>query len=156
MNRRAKAFADGLDPQWPWERIVALLDHRLIERLETVKAPDHFSDLAAACALLKNGHQVNGVALHLGAGRRQLHRWFRDQVGMGPKQFMDLERLQRSLSAMQGNSGDPVEGYCDQAHQIRTWRRRLGLAPGSYVRSALSQMPAFRGDAAVAAAPFYL
>ena len=109
-QQRADAFADGLDPRWPWERIVPLLDRRLIERLETVKAPDHFSDLAAACALLKNGHQVNDVALHLGAGRRQLHRWFRHQVGMGPKQFMDLERLQRSLGAMQGNSGDPVEG----------------------------------------------
>lgn len=155
-QRYAGAFADRLDPRSPWERIAASVDTWLIGRLDAVRAPDHFEELVAAYALLRRGDQVNAVAAHVGTGRRQLHRWFHDNVGIGPKQLMDLERLQRSLGAVQENRGDPVEGYSDQAHQIRNWRRRLGVTPGAYFRSPLSRMPTFLGDAAVAAAPFYL
>jgi AraC-like DNA-binding protein len=155
-QRYADVIANGLDPRWPWQRIAAELDRRLIERMDGVSAPDHFVDFAVAYALLRSGHQVNAVASHLGTGRRQLHRWFHDNVGIGPKQLMDLERLQRSLAAVQERRGDPLEGYSDQAHQIRNWRRRLDVTPGTYVQSALSRMPTFLAGASVAAEPFYL
>ncbi|MGV2108658.1 hypothetical protein ACQZ4X_21580 [Agrobacterium vitis] len=29
-----------------------------------------------------------------------------------------------------------MQGFSDQAHQIRSWQRRLGVTPGAYARAA--------------------
>jgi hypothetical protein len=74
--------------------------------------------------------------------RRQLHRLFHRHLGIGPKLLADLERLHSSLRGVQTRYGDPLAGFSDQAHQIRNWRRRLGVTPGTLpVRFALRWRP---------------
>ena len=105
--------------------------------------------------MLRAGGTVEHAARHAEVTRRQLHRWFCQHLGVGPKQLMDLERFQASLQAVQREQGDPVAGYSDQAHQIRAWRRRLGETPGLYARRPRSPMAAYFG-AGAPTTTFYL
>lgn len=61
-------------------------------------------------------------------------------LGLGPKALIDLYRLDRSLRALQRGKADGVDGFADQAHQVREWRRRLNITPGRYVREGRSAL----------------
>lgn len=145
---RGLATASGATEQ-P-ERVGRALDAWLLGRLERVAAVRELPRLTAACGMLGAGRQVQAAAAAVGVTRRQLGRWFREHVGVGPKVLADVMRLDASVRAVQRGHGDALEGFADQPHQIRAWRRRLGLTPGRYGRAEPSPMAvAFgrRGDA---------
>jgi AraC-like DNA-binding protein len=125
--------------------IAAQLDNWLSRRLQATKPPVEAVPFAAACEMLKRDGRVCAVASEVGISRRQLQRWSQAHIGLGPKELADLERLQASVNSVQTGRGDPIAGFSDQAHQIRTWRRRLGITPGSYKQSPLSIMAAELG-----------
>lgn len=83
---------------------------------------------------------VDDWCAHLGLGRRALERLFRAEVGLSPKSFLRIERLQRVLRRLEG--GPPTEGwaylaqrfgYVDQSHLIREFKLLAGTTPGRYV-----------------------
>ena len=137
-------------------RVAHRLDEWLLRRLEVIKAPPEFRSLTRAYDLLLTGRQVQDAADLVQISRRQLTRWFERHVGLGPKQVMDLERLQSSIRAVQTGSGNALSGYSDQAHQIRNWRRRLDVTPGHYAQSRLSPIAGYFAGAGTEAPAFYL
>lgn len=145
------ALADVCDAAERFDRIVNALDRWLLARLQTVQAPAE-RIVAALDALAR--HPVDAVAQELGVSRRQLHRWSTRHTGAAPKALADLYRLEASLRAVQTGVGDALAGFADQPHQIRAWRRRLGVTPGRYVRTTGSEMA--RAFAAPDALSFYL
>jgi AraC-like DNA-binding protein len=72
-----------------------------------------------------------------------------------PKALIDLYRLDRSLRAVQGGQTAGTDGFADQAHQIREWKRRLGISPGRYAREGRSTL-AEAFDPAADRPAFYL
>lgn len=123
---------------------------------DTGAAPEA-KQIAAAHGILCSGGSVGDAAARVGVSRRQLHRWFRQHLGIGPKDLADLERLHVSLQSVQTGGPDPIAGYSDQAHQIRNWRRRLGVTPGAYSREVRSPMAAFfSSERSITAPAFYL
>lgn len=152
------ATAAHVDLQAGWSPAVvrARLDAWLLGRLEQTKAPAELARLCLAHERLQGGDSVEQAAAAAEVSRRQLGRWCRAHLGIGPKRLMDLERLQSSVRAAQRGGGDPVQGYCDQAHQIRSWRRRLGITPSAYVRSTPSALASYFGGSDADAPMFYL
>lgn len=132
------------------------LDRWLLARLEQVPPLAVLNRIDFARRALASGASVEQAAATLEVSRRQLHRWFVDHLGRGPREFAALERLQASLRAHQWRSGDPLAGYSDQSHRIRDWRRRLGLTPGQYTSCAISPMAETFQTSAVEAPAFYL
>lgn len=108
----------------------------------------------AACAVLARADRVDAAAGRLGVTRRHLSRVVSEHLGIGPKALLDLHRLDRSLSAVQAG-GDGADGFSDQAHQVREWRRRLGTTPGRYARQGRSELAAAFAPAA-SGPTFYL
>lgn len=145
-----------LDGGWEPARIACALDHWLLARLGAVAAVPELARMSAAHRMLREGGSVEAAAAAAGVTRRQLGRWYRAHFGPGPKQMMDLERLQASLRAAQSGRGDPVTGFADQAHQIRNWRRRLGTTPGRYLRSGMSDLAGLYAAPGEGAPVFYL
>lgn len=138
-------------------RIASRLDRWLTARLTSCDPVPESARILAAHAVLRAGGPVAKAADAARTDRRQLHRWFHRHLGVGPKDLADLERLQQSLRAVQTGHGDPVAGFSDQAHQIRNWRRRLGVTPGTYGKSAASGLAThFATNPASAAPAFYL
>jgi AraC-like DNA-binding protein len=88
---------------------------------------------------------VDALARELGRSRQHLARQFREHVGVGPKEFARIARLQRAIAVVQrrvlqvsvapasvapGLAGLAIElGYFDQAHMSRDFKDLAGLTP---------------------------
>ena len=65
-------------------------------------------------------------------------RRFRDQIGLTPKRFARVRRLQRLLGAVARDAGvewaeaAAEHGYYDQAHLIHDFRELTGITPTAY------------------------
>jgi AraC-like DNA-binding protein len=117
---------------------VCALDDWLLDRLFDVRQVPELRLAHAACDILSKVCRVDVAAKRLGVSRRQLCRVVSRHLGVSPKALMDLYRLERSVRALQSGRNRTAEGYADQAHQIREWRRRLGTTPGRYSREGCS------------------
>ncbi|MEM5583860.1 helix-turn-helix domain-containing protein [Roseibium sp. AS2] len=121
-------------------RIAGVLDQWLISRLSNIQAVPESRQIAMAHHALHRGETVETAAKLAEVDRRQLNRLFQRHLGVGPKELASLERLHSSLQSVQAGSGDSKNGFSDQAHQTRSWRRRLGVTPGAYSRTARTQL----------------
>jgi AraC-like DNA-binding protein len=135
--------------------LAAALDAWLLPRLAGGRERPEMRLAQAACTILSRARRIDVAAKRLGVSRRHLSRIISHHLGIGPKTLMDLYRLDRSLRAIQGGEADSVDGFTDQAHQVREWRRRLGITPGRYAREARSPL-AEAFDSAVDRPAFYL
>ena len=136
----AVSLTNGIGVDQEPRRVAAMLDKWLIARLMSNPPIKDVGRIVAAHDILGRGGTVEHAAMAAEVNRRQLHRLFNRHFGRGPQELADLERLQSSLSGVQSGRGDPMLGFSDQAHQIRSWRRRLGVTPGAYTRAAPTPM----------------
>ncbi|HEV7708459.1 MAG TPA: helix-turn-helix domain-containing protein [Asanoa sp.] len=103
--------------------------------LESRVGPEPDRGIAVAAAALNRGQDVAGVSDRLGMTTGSLRRRFATQVGLAPKRFARVRRLQRLLDA--DSDGDwaraAVEvGYFDQTHMINDFRALTGMTPTAY------------------------
>lgn len=105
-------------------------------------APDPRVDRVVAGLLASAGRAaIGGLADGLGVSRQHLTRSFRRQVGVPPKLFARVVRLQaaleqaRSRPAPQWSRIAHEAGYCDQSHLIRDCRELAGEPPTAIVRA---------------------
>lgn len=152
----ARAIHVDLQARWSPQAVRTRLDAWLLQRLEQTPPPRELERLCRAHERLRAGSGVAAAAAAVEVSRRQLGRWCRTHLGIGPKRLMDLERLQASLRALQRGQGDPLRDYSDQAHQVRTWRRRLGITPSAYHRRGPSDLATHSMDTGQEAPAFYL
>lgn len=100
--------------------------------------PDFDPAIKYAITRLRAGSPVAQVIARLGISLKTLERRFSTQVGIAPKRFARVHRLQRVLRAAR-RSGTPewcalaVEhGYTDQAHLIHDFRDLADITPSEY------------------------
>ncbi len=81
---------------------------------------------------------VNDLARSAGVSRKHLVTLFAREVGLSPKQFLQLKRFEEALQLMQTNPDMPLSevaytsGFADQAHLTRQFRRYMGRSPSAY------------------------
>lgn len=91
-----------------------------------------------AVRALQRGMPLGRLTAQLGFLPRTLARRFSSQVGITPKRFARLQRLQRVLgSASQSPAPDwctlaMEHGYADQAHMVHEFREMTGITPSGY------------------------
>lgn len=94
--------------------------------------------IASASCALASGTSVASVADELGWSGKRLRRQFSAAVGVTPKSYSRIARLQRLLNAVNtSRTRSWVElaielGYYDQAHLILEFRALTGLTPCAY------------------------
>jgi AraC-like DNA-binding protein len=140
-----------VDIQDLWRRDGALLRERLLDApspaaklcvLEKVLV-EHLSlrrdpAIQYAIVALRGGVPVSVIAMRLGVSPRTLERRFTVQVGITPKRFARVERLQRVLrAARRSRKPDWSElaaehGFTDQAHLIHDFRDLTDITPSEY------------------------
>lgn len=106
----------------------------LLEQVVRPLRPDR--GLTAAVLALDRGRPVHRVVDLVGTTPSTLARRFRHGIGLGPKPFARVRRLQRMLGAC-GPGVDWAElavrhGFFDQAHLIHDFRDLTGLTPTAY------------------------
>ena len=122
-----------LDARTP-ESKFGVLEEVLLEHLSLRFDPAIQYSMTA----LRAGVPVSEVAVRLGLSPRTLERRFSSQVGLGPKQFARVHRLQRVLRAVRRSSKPEwcalaaEHGYTDQAHMIHDFQDLAGIRPSEY------------------------
>ena len=123
--------------------------------LEAVRAKEsarrRLVDVAIAKIRSARGRlPIRDLAARLDVGERRLERMFRDEVGLAPKHFSRIVRLEAALTALK--AGRPqVEvafdcGYSDQPHLLRDFRAFTGQSPDAYFAGNLAAPLAGQDD----------
>jgi AraC-like DNA-binding protein len=103
---------------------------------------DHL--VVAAGGALSAGVPVGKVAADLGMLPRTLRRRFTAQVGLSPKRFARVQRLQRVVRDLDGCSSvdwagvAARHGYADQSHLVEEFGQLVGVTPTEYLRSRVN------------------
>ncbi len=153
----ARARDDLVPLETLWGRPGACLRERLLEArtpgdvlgvMESVLlgqltdgAPD--PAVLAAAGALSRGVPVGEVSRDLGLLPRTLRRRFTAQVGLTPKRFARVQRMQRLVRDLRGQSQvdwaalAAEHGYADQPHLADEFRELAGVTPNEYLRSRI-------------------
>lgn len=87
------------------------------------------------------------------AGLSPFHfaRLFKRSVGSAPHQYLIRRRVERAKELLLTTSAEIAEvaiqvGFCDQSHLTSHFKRTYGVAPGAFLRSTTSRLPASPGE----------
>jgi AraC-like DNA-binding protein len=128
----ARTPADALD----------VMETVLLRQLTGALAPD--PAVVAAADALSRGAGVGEVSQDLGLLPRTLRRRFTAQVGLTPKRFARVQRLQRLVHDLDGHTHPDWgavaarHGYADQPHLADDFRDLADVTPGEYLRSRVN------------------
>ncbi|RXZ77616.1 AraC family transcriptional regulator [Paenibacillaceae bacterium] len=133
------------------------LEGWLIDMLQP--EPTFRPEAEAAAALLIGHHglvPVRQVAEQVQMTERTLERAFKAGLGVTPKQFADIRRMQFVLQQMELRDERMLHyvlqaGFYDQAHFIHRFKRMVGMTPSDYFRkrNLLSDLYNTRASTAV-------
>lgn len=115
-----------------------LLQHIQPSRLDVL------ARAAARCVAQARGTlTTRALACRFGISERSLERRFVAAMGVGPKKFSRVVRLQSALAEYSVTSSwtdsAAATGYCDQSHLIRDCQSMLGMAPEVLMGTPLSE-----------------
>ena len=121
------------------EDALAVTEDVLLRQMTGVLGPD--PAVIAAAGALSRGVPVGEVARDLGLLPRTLRRRFTGQVGLTPKRFARVQRMQRLVRDLDGQNevdwaaAAARHGYADQPHLADEFRELVGVTPAEYLRS---------------------
>lgn len=103
---------------------------------------DALRHLALASLQQRHGQgAIEALVAQLPIGQRRLERLFKRHVGLSPKQYARMLRIEHGRALIKRGQGrTPLTdtaleaGYCDQAHFIHDFKAVTGLTPGAYRR----------------------
>jgi AraC-like DNA-binding protein len=118
------------------EAMLRILETVLLDHLAVRQEPDPAIPFAASA--FERGLPVCEVTSRLGLLPKTFVRRFRKQVGLSPKRFARVRRLQRVLGSI--HDSGPIDwcdvaarhAYADQSHFIHDFRDLTGLTPAAY------------------------
>lgn len=119
---------------------IKAIEQMLISRVNRFQQADRLIDRAIDLIYHANGMiAVSDITKELPVTERQLERKFKEQIGIGPKKFMDVIKFQHFLKSMQKFPLDVklsqviyACGYYDQAHLNNCFKRHVGVTPMQY------------------------
>lgn len=132
-----------------WGRDAALLGEQLAEASDARTRLDRFEAallarlprvrgvhpaVAHALARFADDDDVAAVVGEIGYSHRRFIELFDDAVGLTPKRYCRVQRLQRAIAALDRPLAEAAAaaGYSDQAHLGREFRALVGITPGEY------------------------
>jgi AraC-like DNA-binding protein len=121
--------------------MLSAMEDALLKHLIGPLVPD--PAMAAAAASLSRGQPVGEVADELGLLPRTMRRRFTAQVGLPPKRFARVQRLQRVVHSLDGcfdadwAAVAAIHGYSDQPHLSGEFRELADVTPREYLRSRI-------------------
>jgi len=98
--------------------------------------------VSRAAELMRNSGEVNirEISERVNVSQRHLERKFRKALGLSPKQYLRLTRLNRVMRVLEQNRSLDLTsvayycGYFDQAHFIKDFKRITGQNPSVFNR----------------------
>ncbi len=127
---------------------VCLLDQWLLGLLALGKARDPLIPASLAMLRASEGRlSIPQLAQEFAISQRQLERLYQSQVGMSPKQYAQLLRVETArleLKRLRGQSNTRLAaelGFYDQSHLIREFSAVVGMTPYRYMQRSQQGKP---------------
>lgn len=124
----------------PSERL-ALSETFLCKKLESNAPGLYYLNRAAEMIRRRKGLiSIDELAAKAYISPRQLEREFKQKIGMPPKQYMRLARLNEANRLLEEHDQPELaaiayeSGYADQAHFIRDFRHFTGEKPTAFLK----------------------
>lgn len=130
---------------------------RIIESilLDSIKAPNSNESIVEAVKdhIARNDGvvSIHKAAREFGVSQRQLERHFQQMVGVSPKFYSRIIRLQSIIAATEFQRSDDLSGlalrfgFYDQPHFVREFTEFVGKSPTAYLRDENRMAEAFIG-----------
>lgn len=139
-DRTLATLADRINETDDDGRCIALIEHFLISRLHA-PANYHLPRIAATVQAIGShpGTSVTELAQTACLSTKQYNRLFAAHVGITPKEFIRIVRMQKALHLLQnGRTGNLAQladecGFYDQSHMTREFRAFSGYTPTQYL-----------------------
>jgi AraC-like DNA-binding protein len=131
----------------------ALVVAHLLESRSRLRAGD--PRLRRAVTLIARRHgavAMSEVARAVSLGERQLERLFRAHVGIAPKHFARITRMEHALRLLRDGARSQADvaalaGYADESHLLRDFRDLAGATPAALrAERSVPQSPAAARD----------
>jgi AraC-like DNA-binding protein len=120
---------------------IHLLEEWLLSRLLLGKERDRLIPASLNRLREREGHlPISELAHEFSISQRQLERLYQNQVGISPKQYSQLLRVETARLALgQMNKSSTADlavelGFYDQSHFIREFSAVIGLTPHAYMK----------------------
>ena len=130
---------------------IRLLEQWLCNRLSIGNERDPLVPASLAALREGAGHLlIPALAEKFAISQRQLERLYHSQVGMSPKQYSQLLRVETARLALKQLHGQSTTslamelGFYDQSHFIREFSAVIGMSPYSYLKR--SRKPSQSGE----------
>lgn len=118
------------------EARLARFEARLGERLPWLRGPD--PQVAALIACLHEAPDVGAAVRRSGLSHRRFIANVRHAVGLAPKEYLRVQRLQQALRSLRADPATTLAGvaalagYSDQSHFGREFLAFAGVTPAGY------------------------
>ena len=121
------------------EERIQMADTYLLNRLKKAQNRHSYVQLAAELIRHQKGEiTVEGLSQEVCISTRQLEREFKNKLGLSPKSYMRIARLNKVMELLNQKSFKSLAqlsyycGYADQAHLIREFKQLTGELPSFY------------------------
>lgn len=157
---RARLLAEQLAHAPSCRARVAITNDFLLAHLSVPSDRNQLARSAARAFLTRGGlKDVGSVADSHGIGYKKLERLFAAEVGLSPKHFARIVRLQRALaSAVRGPNLNLAQlalemGYADQAHLTRDFSALVGRPPRAFFAERFAVFETLKANGSIAVRP---
>ncbi len=116
----------------------------------SLHAKKNISNVVSASLMLIKAHKgllpIKSVASQLDYNQRRIERLFNSQVGMTPKEYSRILRIEQARAYIKKNKGGSFAtiaydlGFYDQAHFINQFKNVEGITPREYSMKLSSNM----------------
>ncbi len=143
IGNRFKSFCNQLRDKKSSRDRIALTDNYLIKTAQSSQFELSYVNRAAEIIRKTKGTlKIDDLSSKMCISLRQLEREFKDKVGITPKQYLRISRLNHVQRLLENqNILNLTEiahqsGYTDQAHFIRDFKSIIGEKPTIFVKDA--------------------
>lgn len=120
---------------------IEIIENKLLDILKDVDETDYIIKLALHKILTAGGAiSINQLAREVDISQRHLSRKFKNWIGISPKKFCNIVKFQNIINELnkQAYNSSNIDwvnialknGYYDQAHFIREFKKLYGKTPG--------------------------
>ncbi len=128
-------LVDRLDGAPPTTAMIPIITHELASLSKRVRFDPFVQEAIRRIQMFRNGPCLRDLANDLGVGERRLRERFSQTVGLSPKRFARITRMERVFDHLPRQSDRTWSriaheaGYADHSHMIRDFSELLGESP---------------------------
>jgi AraC-like DNA-binding protein len=139
-GKKFREFCSGLKEKTSANQMISSAEKYLLNNISSCRLNFYYLHAAAEIIRKTKGTiSINDLAGKVYISTRQLEREFRQKLGISPKGYMRIARLNEvNRRIINGDRVDFTDitysaGYADQAHFIRDFRNFTGESPGVFI-----------------------